>query len=273
MGRGTGGIIVPSVWKAENWESPGCDCPSLGTSYSVCTNMVFDSRPVLALVPARGGSKGVPRKNLALLCGRPLLYYTLRSALDSKIVDQTFLSSDDTEILEFGSRLGVQTVTRPEAYATDEASAIDVVRHFIDTLSGEMRARDPLLVYLQPTSPLRDAWHIDRAFALLGEQGADTLVSVVELQKSPYKTFRLDEGQRLQSLFDERLSNARRQDLPRTFMPNGAIYVFSVGEFMARGGFPSNGSVPYVMNEVDGIDIDTPEDLLRVERILGGRHG
>lgn len=235
--------------------------------------MVADSRPVLALVPARGGSKGLPRKNLVLLRGQPLLYYTLKSALDSSVVDQTFLSSDDAEILDFGGRLGVRTVNRPAVCATDDASAVEVVRHFIGTLSDEMRARDPLLVYLQPTSPLRDARHIDRAFALLGEHGATMLVSVVEMQKSPYKSFMLDDRNRLRSLFNERLSNARRQDLPRTFIPNGAIYVFSVEEFVARGGFPSNGSVPYVMSEADSIDIDMPEDLLRAEKILGDRYG
>lgn len=215
----------------------------------------------------------MPRKNLALVCGRPLLYYTLRAALDSVEVDQTFLSSDDGEILDFGNRMGVNAVNRPSACATDDASAADVVRHFIEALSDEVRACDPVIVYLQPTSPLRDARHIDRAIALLREHGATMLVSVVELQKSPFKSFGLDDRNRLRSLFDERLSNSRRQDLPRTYIPNGAIYVFSVGEFMARRGFPSNGSVPYVMNEVDSIDIDTPDDLLRAERILGDRHG
>ncbi|GFE82012.1 hypothetical protein GCM10011487_40120 [Steroidobacter agaridevorans] len=235
--------------------------------------MFRDSHPVLALIPARGGSKGVPRKNLAVLCGRPLLEYTVRAAVDCAAIDASYVSSDDAEILEVARRLDARAVERPPAFATDAASAIEVVRHFIETLPAELRARDPLIVYLQPTSPLRDAQHLDAAFELLARHGATTLMSVVELEKSPFKAFGLDERQRLRSLFDERLSNARRQDLPPTFLPNGAIYIFAVSDFLSRDGFPSNGSVPYVMSAADSIDIDTPDDLQRVERILGDRHG
>lgn len=230
------------------------------------------TRPALALIPARGGSKGLPRKNLALLRGRPLLEYTVRAALESEAIESAYLSSDDEQVLAVGRSLGIRVIQRPAAHATDTASAADVVRHFIDTLSAEVRSLDPLIAYLQPTSPLRGAQHVDAAFRLLAEQRATALVSVVELSKSPYKAFGLDEQQRLKALFDERLSNARRQDLPRTFVPNGAIYVFSCTQFAARGGFPSDGSVPFVMSEVDSIDVDSAEDLARVERILGDRY-
>ena len=235
--------------------------------------MFGNSRPVLALIPARGGSKGVPRKNLALLRGRPLVEYTLRAARESSWVDAIYISSDDAQVLELGRTQGALTLERPAAYATDNASANEVVRHFIDSLSADLRARDPMIVYLQPTSPMRDAPHIDAALRMLAEQGGTLLVSVVELHKSPYKSFQLDESSRLKSLFDERLSNARRQDLPRTFVPNGAIYVFALTDFTSRGGFPSNGSLAYVMNETDSIDVDAPEDLARAERILGDRYG
>lgn len=235
--------------------------------------MFRDSHPVLALIPARGGSKGVPRKNLASLCGRPLLEYTVRAAVDCAAIDASYVSSDDAEILEVARRLGARAMERPPAFVTDAASAIEVVRHFIETLPAELRARDPLIVYLQPTSPLRDAQHLDAAFDLLARHDATTLMSVVELEKSPFKAFGLDEQQRLRSLFDERLSNARRQDLPPAFLPNGAIYIFAASDFLSRDGFPSNGSVPYLMSAADSIDIDTPDDLRRVERILGDKHG
>jgi CMP-N-acetylneuraminic acid synthetase len=176
------------------------------------------------------------------------------------------LSSDDSDILDIGESLGAVSLRRPTEYATDTASANDVVRHFIDELGDG--ADDPYIVYLQPTSPLRSARHIDEALAEMEKQGIHMLISVVEVVKSPYKMFFLDGDGFLKSLFDERLSNARRQDLPTTYMPNGAIYVFRQSDFEDRGGFPSNGSIPYVMSDKDSVDIDSEEDVKFVERYL-----
>jgi CMP-N-acetylneuraminic acid synthetase len=225
------------------------------------------------LVPARGGSKGIPRKNLRLVGGQPLVQYTLQAALAAKVVDQVFLSSDDEEILALGASLGATAVRRPAEFASDTASATDVVKHFLSTLGSEQLAGDPYLVYLQPTSPLRTAAHIDEAFELMRRSGGHTLISVVELEKSPYKTFSIDAQGRMQSLFDERLSNARRQDLPATYLPNGAIYVFRVSDFTSRDGFPSNGSVPYIMTATTSVDVDVEQDIARLERTFGEAHG
>ena len=117
--------------------------------------MAFDNHPVLALIPARGGSKGVPRKNLRLVKGKPLLAYTLEAAKNSSNVDTTYLSSDDTEILKVGESLGIQSILRPWQSSSDNATADDVVNHFLSILSQEMVSLDPYIVYLQPTSPLR----------------------------------------------------------------------------------------------------------------------
>lgn len=230
-------------------------------------------RPVLALVPARGGSKGIPRKNLAPLRGKPLIEYTVRAALDAIDVAQTWVSSDDEEILLASTTLGAHALRRPSALATDEASAVGVVEHFLSSLPGDLLATDPQVLYLQPTSPLRNARHIDEALAGMARAGAATLMSVVEMATSPFKAFRLDAQGRLLSLFDERQSNMRRQDLPACFLPNGAIYAFAASAFRARGGFPSNGAWPYVMSEDDSIDIDGPSDLIRAAQLLGDRDG
>jgi CMP-N,N'-diacetyllegionaminic acid synthase len=235
--------------------------------------MAHVARPVIALIPARGGSKGVPRKNLAVLGGQPLVAHTVAAARQARAVDRVVVSSDDDEILALARSLGAEALPRPEAMASDTASAEAVVTHFMSTLSEADRHADPLLIYLQPTSPLRTSAHIDAAFDLLERQGGSTLVSVVELNKSPYKSFALDAQGRMKSLFDERMSNARRQDLPPAYLPNGAIYIFGCSDFVARAGFPSNGSLPYVMSGQDSIDIDTREDLARAQRILGERHG
>lgn len=231
------------------------------------------SRPVLALIPARGGSKGVPRKNMRMISGKPLVEYTLQAAFDSNCITAIYVSSDDDEILMHGQAFGAIAVRRPAEYATDAASASDVLKHFLDVLPTELIQQDPYLLYLQPTSPLRTGLHIDAALKMIADRGVHTLLSVVELAKSPFKAFTLDPGGNLQSLFDERLSNASRQELPKTYMPNGAIYVFRVSDFRHRGGFPSNGSIPYLMSDAASLDIDTEQDILQLERILKERNG
>lgn len=228
--------------------------------------MTFRQRQVLALVPARGGSKGVPRKNLRNLKGKPLMAHTIEAALQSSRVDRVYVSSDDEEILAAAGGFGARPLKRDHALATDTATAAEVVGDFLRRLPDDLAGADPFIVYLQPTSPLRTARHIDEAFDAMAALGGTMGMSVVPLKRTPFKSFKLSGAGLLESLFDEKLSNANRQSLPAAYYPNGAIYIFPASEFAARGGFPSNGSVPYVMSEGDSIDIDTEEDFAMVER-------
>ena len=231
--------------------------------------MLENKRSVFALIPARGGSIGIKKKNLALLNGRPLVWYTLMAAQTSPVVDAVWLSSDNEEILQVGRDAGVRLIRRPGELASDHASAVGVVEHFLSTLPDHVVWEDPVVLYLQPTSPLRTARHISEAIDLMQSNAVPSVISVVEQEHSPFKCFKLDGQGRLQSLFDEKLSNVRRQDLPTTYLPNGAIYAFLVSEFKARGGFPSNGGVPYIMSERDSVDVDSPDDLARVSELMG----
>lgn len=235
--------------------------------------MSLRGKPVIALVPARGGSKGVSRKNLREIAGRAVVEFTLQAAIGAERVDNVYLSSDDEDILAIGRALGVELIRRPAKYASDTASAVEVVHHFIDELPTDLASRDPYIVYLQPTSPLRSAQHIDSALSEMEKRHVHTLVSVVELVKSPFKSFLIDSRGRLQSLFDEKMSNSRRQDLPRAYVPNGAIYIYRLSDFLAREGFPSNGSLPFVMTEEESVDIDTEEDIRYLEQYLGETRG
>ena len=222
----------------------------------------------IGLIPARKGSKGLLNKNMLNLNNKPLVQYTIRAAMDSSLLDEVSVSSDDLSVLTLAESFQANTLLRPEEFSSDEASAVEVVNHFITTLSKSIAYEDHYIVYLQPTSPLRNSFHIDKAINILLENNAKSLTSVTHIRKSPFKSFILSESGQLQSLFDEKISNARRQDLQDVFIPNGAIYIFSIQQFIDRKGFPSNGSIPFIMSEDDSIDIDEKEDLLRAEKLL-----
>ena len=223
----------------------------------------------IALIPARGGSKGIQRKNLRDLAGKPLLHHTVDAACGSRHICDIYLSSEDDEILMSGKAAGCKTIRRPVALAQDDSAATDVVLDFFEqaTLFG-----DPFIVYLQPTSPLRTSTHIDTAIDAMAAAGADSLVSVMELEKSPFKSFVCGEDGRLKSLFEENYSNHNRQQLPKAYIPNGALYIFRKSLFMARSGFPSDGSLPYIMSQTDSVDIDSEDDLIRAGQIMEQRN-
>lgn len=229
--------------------------------------MAFKDKAVIALIPARAGSKGVMRKNLRMVLGKPLLAHTIQAARDAMRIDEVYVSSDDAEILGLAREMNVSAVQRAAEAATDSASANDVVRDFLRQLPETLVVANPYLVFLQPTSPLRTGAHIDAAFAAMFSANSDICLSVTELKKTPFKSFTLTAEGRLQSLFDEALTNANRQNLPVVLYPNGAIYIFPLAEFLARDAIPSNGGVPYIMSERESIDIDTEEDLAMVEKL------
>lgn len=230
--------------------------------------MALNGKPVLALIPARGGSKGLAGKNMCKVRGVPLVGYTLRSALNSKYVSEVYLTSDDELTLSYAQEVGVTLVRRPKEYSTDTASANSVVEHFLTTIPEKLIEQDPYIVYLQPTSPLRTSEHIDDALEKMVARDLHKLISVVEMAKSPFKAFVLDEQGALKALFNESMTNERRQDLPQVYLPNGAIYVFRLSDFYQQNAFPSNGSYPYVMSEIDSLDIDTKDDLDVFNRAL-----
>ncbi len=204
---------------------------------------------------------------MRVIMGKPLLSHTVQAAFESEVVDAVYVSSDDEEILGLAHAAGAVALRRSAAAASDMATATSVVFDFISQLSPELLEKDPFIVYLQPTSPLRTGAHIDGAFSSMAARNGSTSLSVVLLRRSPYKSFLLTEAGFLQSLFDESLSNANRQALLETYYPNGALYIFSLADFMEKGGFPSNGSVPYIMSEKESIDIDSEDDIALLESI------
>ena len=211
----------------------------------------------LAIIPARGGSKGLPRKNVLIAGGRPLIAWTIAAASAARSVDQVIVSSDDDEIIETSEAWGCPVpFHRPESLATDNATSIDVVFHALDQMPGF-----EYVILLQPTSPLRTASDIDAAVNLLLTTGAPSCVSICEAEQSPYWMYFLDDNRGLDQVIPGKASITRRQDLPTSYVLNGAIYVAEVEWLKRERRFVAPDTVGYVMGKDRSIDIDTREDF------------
>jgi CMP-N-acetylneuraminic acid synthetase len=213
---------------------------------------------VVGLIPARGGSKGIPRKNLAPLCGKPLLAWTVDAARAAGELSRVVVSTDDDEI---AAAAGVEVLRRPAELAADETPMLDVVRHAVGELAPDV------VVLLQPTSPLRRAEHVDACVRLLLESGADAVVSVVEV---PHR-FRPD------SLMDVVEGRVVPRGSARTRQEKDVVYARNGPAVLARradriGDDLYGGDVrPFVMDERDSLDVDGPGDLELAELFLGAR--
>jgi CMP-N,N'-diacetyllegionaminic acid synthase len=231
-----------------------------------------DRGPIVGLIPARGGSKSIPRKNLAVVAGRPLLAYTARAALGAARLDRVMLSTDDAEIAEAGRALGLEIpFLRPAALAGDETGMVPVMRHALDWLQEHGGAASAL-VLLQPTSPLRTAGHIDEAVALLLDSGAETVVSVVEVPHNfgPASVMTRHEDGRL-TPFLPGPPILRRQDKPRVFARNGPAILAVRSAVLRRDTLYGEPTLGYPMNAADSLDIDDPEDLWLAEQYIRRR--
>ena len=219
---------------------------------------MIEGRTVLGLITARGGSKGLPRKNPRLLGGKPLIAWTIEEAQNAVSLDRLILSSDDLEIIETARRHGCEVpFVRPAELATDSADSLAVVRHALASLGSSY----DYVVLLQPTSPFRTAADIEGSLKLCHERGAPACVSVVEVSKTPYWMFKRGENQKLVPLFAPELMPARRQDAPPVYALNGAVFVAKTGHLVDGGSFVAPETVAYVMDEARSVDIDTEDDL------------
>ncbi len=218
----------------------------------------------LALIPARGGSKGLPRKNVLPVGGKPLIAWTIEAALASACVDRVVLSSDDDDIMAVAEAHGCEVLfRRPAELSGDSASSLAVVSHAL----AQLPAFDHVML-LQPTSPMRLASDIDAAFELMCRQGAQACVSVCPVEESPFWMYQIDAGYKLQPLLPQLELRTRRQDLPPVYMLNGAIYVASTAYFQQHQGFLGSECAAYVMPRSRSIDIDTADDLAAIELLL-----
>ncbi len=224
----------------------------------------------IAIIPARGGSKGIPRKNLTVLAGRPLIAYAIDAARKAHGVDRVIVSTDDEEITTVAKTWGAEVpFLRPPELANDEAPMLGVVRHALDWYEKNEGSLDAL-VLLQPTSPLRTAHHIDEAIKLFFANGTTSVVSVMEVphQFSPSSVMTLENGI-LRAFAEGGTKATRRQDKPRVYARNGPAIVVSGVSTIKSGDLYGEKSLPYIMHPHDSIDIDTMADLEYAAWLMG----
>jgi CMP-N-acetylneuraminic acid synthetase len=230
---------------------------------------------VLGLIPARGGSKGVPRKNICLVAGKPLLQYTAQAALAARRLDRVVLSTEDEEIAKLGRCCGLEVpFLRPTELAQDTTLMLPVVQHAVRALEIAGDHFDAICL-LQPTSPLRRASDIDTAVGLLERTQADSVISFVEVGHwhPAHMKYLTDDGRVIHPPFAEGVEGQRRQDLPKVYLPEGSIYLTRTAVVMERNSFQGDHCQALLINEERACNIDTPFDLFIAEQLLKQEFG
>ena len=224
---------------------------------------------MIAIIPARGGSKGLPGKNVLPLCGKPMIAYTIEAAKQSKYIDRVIVSTDDQNIADIALEYGAEVpFLRPEFLASDTAQAIDNYIYTIERLSKDWDVSIEEFVVLQPTSPLRIAEDIDGAIEMFLEKKADSVISYTR-EAHPVRWHKyLDENNSFIDIFDTTIAN--RQELRTSYYPNGAVYVFRFSMIKERN-YYTDKSYGFIMPRNRSVDIDYKEDFDYVEFLMSKR--
>lgn len=225
---------------------------------------MINGKTVLAIIPARGGSKGVPRKNIRQVAGKPLIAWTIEETKNSKYIDRLILSSDDAEIIAVAREWGCDVpFVRPAELALDDTPGIEPVIHVIHSLPGY-----DYVVLLQPTSPLRTSHDIDACIETCVRTRSSGCVSVTEPDKSPYWMFTLDAKGKMHPLIKSSGIGLRRQDLAKVYALNGAVYVADCKMLLVSRDLAGEGTVAYIMPKERSLDIDHEMDLAVADFLL-----
>ncbi|MES2808159.1 MAG: acylneuraminate cytidylyltransferase family protein [Bacteroidota bacterium] len=221
---------------------------------------------MIGIIPARGGSKGLPGKNIKNLLGKPMIAYTIEAALKSRYIDTVVVNTDSEEIASVAVRHGAECpFMRSERLATDNATSIDVFKDMIPRLESFYDKEINEIVILQPTSPLRQAVHIDSAIKIFKEKYADSVISYRK-EDHPIRWHKyINNDGSFENIFPDNTGN--RQDERPSYLPNGAIYVVKK-DLINKGGYFSQNSFAYIMENKYSVDIDSLEDFEFAEFLL-----
>lgn len=231
---------------------------------------MIDRKKIVCIIPARGGSKGLKKKNVKLLGGKPLIAWTIDEAGKSKFIDRIIVSTEDKEIANISKEHNAEVIVRPDELAQDTSLTIDVVFHVIDKLKENDYIPDYILL-LQCTSPLRTVIHIDEAIQkfLDNRDHCDSLISVSKVEHPPWWYKKIDSDGRLIDFIEyDKAKFVRRQDFPEVYDENGAIFIAKKDILYKYRDFETDRTIPYMMDTNSSLDIDTEIDFLLVEHIL-----
>lgn len=220
---------------------------------------------ILAIIPARGGSKGVPRKNIRLLAGKPLIAYTIDTASKSEYINSVVVSTENEEISEVSKKYGAEVIERPKELAQDESPAIDAIKHVIQTLREKDNYHPDIIVLLQPTTPLRIVPDINNAVELFLNNDCESVVSVCKANPYWCLTFK---DKYLEPVHGWDYFYKRRQDLPNSYSLNGAIYITLTENLDKYNSFFNKKTISYIMPIERSVDIDNEVDFKLAEFFL-----
>ncbi|MBU1632428.1 MAG: acylneuraminate cytidylyltransferase family protein [Nanoarchaeota archaeon] len=226
---------------------------------------MYNEKKIVAIIPARGGSKGIPKKSIVKLLGKPLIYYTIKEAQKSKYLSDIIISTDDDEIATVCIQYNVEVIKRPKKLAQDTTSLIPVLKHAIKSIEKK-RIKPEIIVLLQPTSPLRNVEDIDNTINKLINLKADSAETFCEVRQYPASMFKKH------GLFfipiDKQNLHKRRQDLQRLYSENGAVYVVNYETLIKKNTLYGKKHIGFVMPSERSIDIDEPIDLIIAEVLI-----
>lgn len=235
---------------------------------------MFSDKSILAIITARGGSKGIPGKNIKHLAGKPLITWTIQAALDSHNLDRVIVSTDDTNIANVCREFGAEVpFMRPNDLAQDDSPHIEIIIHVIDWLCTHINYYPEYVMLLQPTSPLRTTDDINEAINLAIKQNADGVVSVCNTPVHPYLFKKINEDGKLFDYIDKPEGYLYRQLYPPIYYVNGAIYLTRTEIIQKQRTFYPDCTFPYIMPVERSLDIDTPWDLYLADLILRDKYG
>jgi CMP-N,N'-diacetyllegionaminic acid synthase len=230
---------------------------------------MIEDKTILAIIPARGGSKGIPRKNICEVAGKPLIAWTIAAANQSRYLDRFILSSEDEEIIQVAQEWGCEVpFRRPFELALDNTPSMNLVIHALSQLPHY-----DYVVLLQPTSPLRTHIDIDACIEKCFRQNSNTCVSVTESSQSPYWMYTIGDADEMRSLFPSSQAIHQRQELPKVYMLNGAVYVAKCDWLLQNQTFIDLETLAYIMPPERSLDIDTKLDLVAAKILLNQSSG
>lgn len=230
-----------------------------------------EKQNIIAIIPARGGSKGIPRKNIKLLCGKPLIAYSIEQALKSNYISRVIVSTEDAEIAQISREYGSEVIERPVELARDDTPSLPVIKHVITYLETNEGYKAEIIVVLQPTSPLRTVEDIEKTIDKLFQSGCDSVVSLCEVEHPPEWMYILV-SDRIEPLLKEDRKIYRRQDMQKTYRLNGAVYVTHNENVTKKNVIMGQDTRAIIMPPERSIDIDSDYDFIIAECLMHKRN-